>query len=69
MEGGEEVDLRTGDCIVLPAGVAHCCRNTISFLKSVLIVLASFVPFLTPIMVKLWNCPSSQTKSNSQSQV
>jgi uncharacterized protein YjlB len=30
-EGGVEVDLRVGDCIVLPAGVAHCCRNIISF--------------------------------------
>jgi uncharacterized protein YjlB len=30
-EVGVEVDLRVGDCIVLPAGVAHCCRNIISF--------------------------------------
>jgi mannose-6-phosphate isomerase-like protein (cupin superfamily) len=26
-EGGIEVDLRVGDCIVLPSGVAHCCRE------------------------------------------
>jgi uncharacterized protein YjlB len=30
-DGDLELELRTGDCIVLPAGVAHCCRNTISF--------------------------------------
>ncbi|KAH8779008.1 hypothetical protein BGZ57DRAFT_761020 [Hyaloscypha finlandica] len=27
-EGGVEVDLRVGDCIVLPAGVAHCCLES-----------------------------------------
>jgi uncharacterized protein YjlB len=30
-DGDLMVELKTGDCIVLPAGVAHCCRNTISF--------------------------------------
>lgn len=35
-ESGVEVDLRVGDCIVLPAGVAHCCRNTISLAPAIL---------------------------------
>ena len=30
-DGDLTVELRTGDCIVLPAGVAHCCRKAIFF--------------------------------------
>jgi uncharacterized protein YjlB len=33
-EGDLVVELSVGDCIVLPAGVAHCCRNTISSASS-----------------------------------
>jgi uncharacterized protein YjlB len=48
-DGDLEVELRTGDCIVLPAGVAHCCMNTtsfwpakISYLLLCLLVLCSY---------------------------